>query len=540
MAGIEGDQDLMDAAAAGGKIVGGHIESSDAWPRPRLPDWDSTRDKVLFQQIDIEESNDPSSGATLRLFGVTKRGNSVLAHVHGFRPYFYVAAPVGFISSHLQSFKDKLNSSISTGMTAAVLHTALVKKKNLWGYRGDDDVVFIKITCPDQKAIPKVKGAFERGQVDWEGFSQKEVLTFESNIQYTLRFMIDTWIVGMNWIEIAPADYSVRKDSTKVSNCQLEIDVNWKKLKSHPAEGDGANLAPLRILSFDIECAGRKGIFPEASVDPVIQIAAMVTRQGESKPFVRNVFTLNTCAHIVGSQVLEFKDEKLMLSKWREFVETVDPDLIIGYNISNFDLPYLLDRAKALKVTDFPYLGRLRSMYSKKIFRRVLLISWFASADVRTEVRDTHFSSKAYGNRDSKNVAMEGRLQMDMLQVVQRDYKLRSYTLNAVCAQFLGEQKEDVHHSIITELQNGTPESRRRLAVYCLKVRRSWKTVLHLLISACRMRICHNVSWTNSCALSTTRKWRESQASPSITYCLVDNKSRSSRSCIERLETRAT
>lgn len=34
-----------------------------------------------------------------------------------------------------------------------------------------------------------------------------------------------------------------------------------------------------------------------------------------------------------------------------------------------------------------------------------------------------------------------------------------------------GEQKEDVHHSIITDLQNGTAESRRRLAVYCLKVR---------------------------------------------------------------------
>lgn len=67
---------------------------------------------------------------------------------------------------------------------------------------------------------------------------------------------------------------------------------------------------------------------------------------------------------------------------------------------------------------------------------------------------------------------MEGRLQLDILQVMQRDYKLRSYTLNAVCAQFLGEQKEDVHHSIITELQNGTADSRRRLAVYCLKVSR--------------------------------------------------------------------
>jgi multidrug efflux pump subunit AcrB len=34
-------------------------------------------------------------------------------------------------------------------------------------------------------------------------------------------------------------------------------------------------------------------------------------------------------------------------------------------------------------------------------------------------------------------------------QVLQRDQKLRSYSLNSVSAHFLGEQKEDVHHSII-------------------------------------------------------------------------------------------
>lgn len=65
---------------------------------------------------------------------------------------------------------------------------------------------------------------------------------------------------------------------------------------------------------------------------------------------------------------------------------------------------------------------------------------------------------------------MDGRLQLDIFQLMQREYKLRSYSLNSVCAQFLGEQKEDVHHSVITDLQNGTKESRRRLAVYCLKV----------------------------------------------------------------------
>jgi hypothetical protein len=39
-----------------------------------------------------------------------------------------------------------------------------------------------------------------------------------------------------------------------------------------------------------------------------------------------------------------------------------------------------------------------------------------------------------------------------------------------VSAHFLGEQKEDVHHSAISDLQNGNAETRRRLAVYCLKV----------------------------------------------------------------------
>jgi DNA polymerase delta subunit 1 len=259
----------------------------------------------------------------------------------------------------------------------------------------------------------------------------------------------------MSYMREQPRGRFVRSSSRHSESCPTYADGStltdsYKDLISHAPDGDWAKIAPLRIMSFDIECAGRKGIFPEAQIDPVIQIAAMVTRQGESKPFVRNVFTLNTCAHIVGSQVLEYKDEKSLLRDWRKFVEKVDPDMMIGYNIANFDLPYLMDRAKALKVTDFPFLGKLK--------------------DVKTEVRDTHFSSKAYGNRDSKMVHMEGRLQLDLLQVMTRDYKLRSYSLNSVCAQFLGEQKEDVHHSIITELQNGTADSRRRLAVYCMKV----------------------------------------------------------------------
>ena len=85
-------------------------------------------------------------------------------------------------------------------------------------------------------------------------------------------------------------------------------------------------------------------------------------------------------------------------------------------------------------------------------------------------MRDAQFSSKAYGTYDYKEITIDGRIQFDLLQAIQRDHKLSSYSLNAVSAHFLGEQKEDVHHSIISDLQQGNAETRRRLAVYCLKV----------------------------------------------------------------------
>lgn len=104
-------------------------------------------------------------------------------------------------------------------------------------------------------------------------------------------------VVGMNWIEIPAGKYSIVAGDKQQSHCQLELNVRFvinyrlrSKLNSHfrydnfishSPEGNWSKIAPLRILSFDIECAGRKGIFPEAQTDPVIQIANMVTRQGK-------------------------------------------------------------------------------------------------------------------------------------------------------------------------------------------------------------------------------------------------------------------
>jgi DNA polymerase delta subunit 1 len=71
---------------------------------------------------------------------------------------------------------------------------------------------------------------------------------------------------------------------------------------------------------------------------------------GEEEPYIRNIFTLETCAPIIGTQVFTFKKEDEMLTAWREFVKLVDPDILTGYNIVNFDITYLVSRGDALKI----------------------------------------------------------------------------------------------------------------------------------------------------------------------------------------------
>jgi len=46
----------------------------------------------------------------IRMFGVTRRGNSVLVHIYNFFPYFYVEVPDNFVASpaNLESLCEQL------------------------------------------------------------------------------------------------------------------------------------------------------------------------------------------------------------------------------------------------------------------------------------------------------------------------------------------------------------------------------------------------------------------------------------------------
>ncbi|KAK9110336.1 hypothetical protein Sjap_018396 [Stephania japonica] len=438
------------------------------WRRPPLsPSFLSQSCNIVFQQLEIDyvigEShkelvpNSSGPAAILRIFGVTREGHSVCCKVHGFEPYFYISCLPGMDPDDISRLDQTLEARMkeanrNSKVPKFIIRIEMMQKRSIMHYQQQQSHPFLKIVVALPTMVAGCRGILERG-IHVDGLGMRSFTTYESNVLFALRFMIDCDIVGGNWIEVPAGRY--KKAAKPMSYCQLEFDCMYpyelsSELISHASEGEFSKIAPFRILSFDIECAGRKGLFPDPSHDPVIQVANLVTLQGEQQPFVRNIMTLKSCSPIVGVDVMSFDMEREVLLAWRDFIQEVDPDIIIGYNICKFDLPYLIERAEVLKIAEFPILGRIRNS--------------------RVRVRDATFSSRQYGTRESKEVTIEGRVQFDLLQSMQRDYKLSSYSLNSVSAHFLGEQKEDVHHSIISDLQNGNPETRRRLAVYCLKV----------------------------------------------------------------------
>eukprot|EP00887_Chlorella_sp_A99_P006196 scaffold3.g6196.t1 len=375
---MEPPEDLEAEEAALEVDAGSLGEAGKNWPRPPPPALNPQTDKLEFQQLEVEyQLAPPHRGLyapdglrevpVLKMFGVTRAGNSVCAFVHGFEPYFYVEAPPRFTPDDCATLQWELNSLLvgrdrRKVNSRQVLGVHLEQRQTVMYYQPQRSRPFLRVVLATPDQVAPARSLFEMG-VPCPNSAAGVVrgLTYESNVLFPLRFMIDRGIVGGSWVELPAARYQLVPEQARQSHCQLEAHVRYDAVVAHASEGEYAGNAPIRILSVDIECQGRKGHFPEAEVDPVIQIASLVSVLGQPQPAVRNIMTLKSCAPIAGAEVMSFEDERALLLRWRDLLLETDPDIIIGYNIVNFDLPYLINRAETLKLPAFKTWGRMRN-----------------------------------------------------------------------------------------------------------------------------------------------------------------------------------
>jgi len=244
---------------------------------------------------------------------------------------------------------------------------------------------------------------------------------YESNIEPLLRYIHHRELKSVGWICIKKYDYF--NTTNNPSNNTISIYTDWKNLEYI----EDNTIAKFTIASFDIECTSGDGKFPQPTrdEDKVIQIGTTFSEYGSDDCYYRHIITLGSCDKIDGIEVESYDDETNVLLAWTNLIIRTNPDIITGYNIFGFDYKYLEERANKLGCyTSFSKLGRIKNEISPFITKEL--------------------KSSALGDNKLKYYAMQGRIQIDVMKVIQRDFKLGSYKLDNVASEFIREKIEKV------------------------------------------------------------------------------------------------
>jgi len=334
---------------------------------------------MIFQLLDADyfvKENRP----IIRLFGRGDNG-PVCVYFDNFFPYFY--------AENLNEDKIKDDKRIKD-IEATEKYTTLGYHKN--------PIKLKKVILYNPKDVPVLREELERIGCK----------TYEADILFKYRFLVDHGISGMDWVEV-----ECERDHTNTTNIPTFHGRNIKKIERD-------DHAKLKYLSFDIECIMLDTNRPiNYLLDPIIMISMAFN------PDYRNKKTLVLVAKPTkrNDNVFDFIGEKEMLEEFLKIIDEYDPDIITGYNINNFDLPYILKRLEKYKLNQ--NFGRVRN---KAVF------------------------TKTFGQ--TQDTAIVGRVVFDPYQILKRDpfIRLQRYSLDNVAKVMLGDKKIEIDHKDIHTL----------------------------------------------------------------------------------------
>ena len=178
-----------------------------------------------------------------------------------------------------------------------------------------------------------------------------------------------------------------------------------------------------------------------------------------------NDYTYDTLNQLEINLILSFK----------ELILQYNPDIILAYNNFGFDNPFIMNRCKELNIEDsFSKISRLSShqavLYEKKL------------------------KSSALGDNILQLIDIKGRVEVDLMKYIQREYQLESYSLNYVAEHFINENKDDIKPQQIFAFQKIDGYHRSLVAKYCIQ-----DCVLLLNLLTKLSVISNNIGMANIC-----------------------------------------
>jgi DNA polymerase I len=255
----------------------------------------------------VEYHNTPS-GPIVHIFGRDPEGRLVHLEVTGFLPYFYVP-------------EREAGQGVPPGLTL------------------DESRVYQSIHGEPLRRLIAVRPSEVRD------FREK-YHHYEADIPFTTRFMIDAGLTG------GVESPSLRPDAGELKPAIVN--------------------APARVCILDIECEDQRG-FPESDRDAIMAITGWDSFLDRYTTFFLDKPGKvpedgSPCSLREDHTVCRYSSEKELLLAFADYIRSTDPDILSGWNVTDFDIPYIRGRMEKLGA-DFSRLARLPGQVEREAVR---------------------------------------------------------------------------------------------------------------------------------------------------------------------------
>jgi DNA polymerase elongation subunit (family B) len=407
----------------------------------------------------------------LRIFGLNKNNENVFILIEDFQPYLYLELPYiqnlnwGEAKSKVQAISTKIDEVC--GRFKPLERKFELKKKLYYAKKHTDksgkleDNLYPFLKCYFKSSTDLKQFSYKmRVPLTVSGVGRIQLKTHESEANPILQFMCLKNLKPASWFKFS--GFKLDKEDEKTSSCTHEYTASWKNF----IPIDKNTVASPLIMGFDIEVnSSNPNIAPQVNVpeDKIFQISCVVCRNGDKEEnYSKYILSLgknkkgefiDLLPEKVGEdvEIRMFDTEADLLMGFNEIIHSINPHILCGYNIFGFDIPYIYGRTKLNAITSmFDQLSFVRGIHAKEV-----KIEW---------------SSSAFKNQNFTYLDAPGRLWIDMLPIIQRDYKMENYKLKTVSDFFLGQTKDPLtHKGIFKCYRMFTPETLSIVAKYCVK-----------------------------------------------------------------------
>lgn len=295
-------------------------------------------------------------------------------------------------------------------------------KEKLYYYRQSKKYPMMTIMFKNMKSMYKLKNILSK-PIKVRNLGVIACKVWETKISPIRKLLTLRNVNYCQWFKIKGIKVT---GEDKVSKLEQEYVVDRSTMFPIPPEETSSWATNPKIMSFDIETySDRHKALPDSlsSKHVCYMVSCVTQRLNDEKSKTTDIILVGDCDDTDMANVIKVDNEIELINKMTELVNKYDPEILTGYNIFGYDIPYMDTRLKR-RLKEWKPMGRL--------------------LNEPTSVSSFSWGSSAYGHNEINLLEMDGRISVDLYPIIKRDYKLPLYNLGYVSNYFLGRTKHPV------------------------------------------------------------------------------------------------